>query len=134
MRHGISWLVRYKVYLFLVMVLLAGGAAYYLGQSSGGGSAAETAAPVVAKESAAEKAPEPKATSGSAKEQAEQNIEAAETKAQKTIRENNERIEESTRQKEENPRYGTVKNGTRQVAPPKFKTSDVPTRKGDFHD
>lgn len=127
----LEYVMKYKILLFFLFVLLVGGAAFFLGRSSGGDPAPAAAPKTVS----TEKVVEPKSESNlGAKEKAEKNIEDAEKRAQRIIKENNERIEENNRKIDENPKYGTVKNGTRQIAPPKFPTSDVPTRKADFQD
>ena len=133
MQNLIKMLMQYKMFLLLCLLVIFGtGIFFFLGQSSGkdAGDAAKSA-PVVTKSEA-------KSGNGTGKQtkssDAEKQVEKSQDKGERALQQMKDNIEKRNEKIDNDETIGTVKNGTVKMAPPKFKTSDLPTRQADFHD
>lgn len=132
MQNLIKMLMQYKMFLLLCLLVIFGtGIFFFLGQSSGkdAGDAAQSA-PVVTKF----EAKSGDGTGKQTKSDAEKQVEKSQDKGERDLQQMRDNIEKRNEKIDNDETIGTVKNGTVKVAPPKFKTSDLPTRQADFHD
>ena len=132
MQNLIKMLMQYKMFLLLCLLVIFGtGIFFFLGQSSGkdAGEAAKSA-PVVTKS----EAKSGDGTGKQTKSDAEKQVEKSQDKGERDLQQMKDNIEKRNEKIDNDETIGTVKNGTVKMAPPKFKTSDLPTRQADFHD
>jgi hypothetical protein len=132
MQNLIKMLMQYKMFLLLCLLVIFGtGIFFFLGQSSGkdAGDAVQSA-PVVTKS----EAKSGNGTGKQTKSDAEKQVEKSQDKGERDLQQMKDNIEKRNEKIDNDETIGTVKNRTVKVAPPKFKTSDLPTRQADFHD
>ena len=131
MNNLFKLLMQYKIFLlFCLLVIFGTGMFFFMGQSSGERAGEKASTPVVT-QSETKSASD---TGKQAKSNPEQQVEKSKDKGERDLQKMQDNIEQRNEKIDNDETIGTVKNGTVKMAPPKFKTSDLPTRQADFHD